>query len=149
MTPQKKGGDGGMIVFDIGCSKGHRFEAWFKDSATYDRQAAAGEVVCPMCGDRHVAKAPMAPRLTRALSRGGEEAGDTTQAIRNTLNALRQAVEANFDYVGDRFADEARRIHYGDTRKRGIYGETTADEARDLHEEGVEFTAVPWGRRDS
>ncbi|MEO5373856.1 MAG: DUF1178 family protein [Alphaproteobacteria bacterium] len=139
-----------MIVFDIDCSQGHRFEAWFRDGATFDRQAADGEVTCPVCGDTHVAKAPMAPRIGRRTSSAGEERqAALAAAVKETLGELRRTVEATCENVGERFAEEARRIHYGEAEKRSIFGEASVEEARELADEGVEFASLPWSRRES
>lgn len=143
-----------MIVFDLCCSQNHRFETWFKDGATSDRQVAAGEVVCPECGDTRIAKAPMAPHLLsrpHLVSRDDAEVREkaaAARAVRETLGEIRRAVETTCDYVGDRFADEARKIHYGEADKRDIYGEATVKEARDLIEEGVQVAPIPWQRRE-
>lgn len=135
-----------MIVFDLKCAHGHVFEAWFRDSAAYDAQARAGEVVCPVCGDVRIAKAPMAPQVAR---RSGEEAPareaapkPAAEAMRR-LRALREHIEKTFDNVGDRFPEEARKIHYGEAERRDIYGEATLDEARALDEEGIAFGILP------
>jgi len=123
-----------MILFNLRCAEGHHFEAWVKDGAAWE-QRAAGAILCPVCGDAEVVKAPMAPRIAR--SRGDDEAA-------RTLRDLRQKIEQNCDYVGDRFAEEARRIHYGESAPRDIYGEASSAEAEDLREEGVTFQQVPW-----
>jgi len=159
-----------MIVFNLRCGGDHVFEAWFKDSATYDRQSAAGEVVCPACGDTKIAKAPMAPRLGKGVgkgnSAGGGEADQTgsppandaqTEAggkaelagkLREAIGELRAHVESSCDYVGPSFAEEARKIHYGETEKRNIYGEASSEEAKSLKDEGVEFGRIPWLPRE-
>jgi len=139
-----------MIVYDLRCRKGHGFEAWFRDSAAYDEQAAAGKVTCPTCGSRRVEKAPMAPRVAKA--RGSDSpAPDQEEKMQGALmraaREIRRKVEESCDYVGPEFAEEARKIHYGETDARGIYGETSDDEARDLHDEGVEFGRIPWPTR--
>jgi hypothetical protein len=144
-----------MILFDVKCAKGHVFEAWFRDSNTADRQMARREVSCPQCGNTRTAKAPMAPRIGKKGT-SNEAKPEATQMtamstkIRKELGELRAKVEANCDYVGGKFAEEARKIHYGETDPRGIYGETSKDEARALTEEGVEFARIPWlPRHDS
>ena len=132
-----------MILFELRCSGEHHFEAWFKDGATYDRQAAAGEISCPNCGDTHIDKAPMAPRLAKA--RG--DAIDAKQAagqLRKMLVDFKHKVQANCDYVGEKFPDEARKIHYGDAEARPIYGEATPDQAQELEDEGVAVARIPW-----
>ena len=157
-----------MILFNLRCAGGHTFEAWFRNGDTYERQAKAKSVACPMCGSHEVEKALMAPRIAT----GGRRAPEApTQAVvpaapegtpdaprvdlskadmakaAEMLRVLREArrlVEANCDYVGERFAEEARRIHYGEIEKHGIYGESTEEEARALAEEGIEFGRIPW-----
>jgi hypothetical protein len=147
-----------MILFDLQCAKKHVFESWFKDSAAYERQAKRGLVTCPYCGSAKVEKALMAPRLsgTRKSRKAKPEgsaspvavaADPTTEnaaELHRQLAQLRRHIETNFDAVGDRFAEEARKIHYGEVAQRSIYGRTTAEEARALEEEGVEFAPVPW-----
>jgi hypothetical protein len=151
-----------MIVFDLTCDKKHVFEAWFKDSATFERQSKKRLVSCAVCGSTHVRKAPMAPRI----STGGEApapepiAAKAPPAPRATLatdpmaakaaelasqlRELRKQIEKNSEYVGPRFAEAARKIHYGEAEKRSIYGEASDEDARELTEEGVEFARVPW-----
>ncbi len=136
-----------MIVFDLSCGDGHCFEAWFRDGDTYEAQAAAGEIACPRCGDTAVAKAPMAPNLARGAARRGTE---EPARVVHGLRALRDQIEKNFDDVGERFPEEARKIHYGEVEQRNIYGQASAEEARELCDEGVEFGPLPWmPRRDS
>jgi hypothetical protein len=136
-----------MIKFALRCDNEHEFESWFRSGDDYDRLAGAGEVPCPVCGDTHVTKALMAPAVGR--SGGGEEkvqlaaVDPRQQKLRAALRELRQKVTENADYVGDRFPDEARKIHYSEAEPRGIYGEATADEARALVDEGVEFHPLP------
>lgn len=138
-----------MILFNLKCAKDHEFEAWFRDGDAFDAQAAAKKISCPLCGSRKVAKAPMAPRIAKRSGKKSELA-EKQAAILQELRELRKKVEANFDYVGDRFAEEARRIHYGEVDARGIYGETSDEEARALNEEGIEFVRIPWlPRHDS
>jgi hypothetical protein len=158
-----------MIVFNLRCGGDHVFEAWFKDSATYDQQSAAGEVVCPACGDTKIEKAPMAPRLGKGVGKGKDTGGEapasnrasesdgTTEStekaelagkLRQAMGELRAHVEKNCDYVGPSFAEEARKIHYGETEKRNIYGEASSEEAESLKDEGVEFGRIPWLPRE-
>ena len=127
-----------MILYNLRCPKEHDFEAWFRDSKVYDDQAEAGEVRCPVCGSKKVTKAPMAPRLTtsKTRQRAAQEVEQAGKA-RRALTELRKHVEKNFDYVGPAFADEARKIHYGETEDRNIYGETDGKDAKALEEEGV------------
>lgn len=137
-----------MIKFELRCPQDHRFEGWFQSGDAYDAQAAAGEIACPVCGDAKISKALMAPSIVRGGKREADDKRKTVMAAAmKQLAELRRQVEENCDYVGDRFAEEARRIHYGETERRDIYGETTEDEARELAEEGVEFARVPWVSR--
>lgn len=141
-----------MIVYQLKCTDGHQFEAWFCDGATYEKQNAAGDVECPVCGDSHISKAPMAPRLVKSRDNAAAGERGAAEVAREFLQAaerLRREVEEKCEYVGDRFAEEARRIHYGETDERGIYGEATGEEAGDLHEEGIKVFRMPRVRRDN
>jgi len=135
-----------MISFNLRCTNGHGFEAWFKDGATFDDQQASNEILCPMCGDETIVKAPMATRIGKPTpSSATEEKMATTMAkMREQLVEMRKQVEEKCDYVGPKFAEEARRIHFGETEHRDIYGEATNDEAEELEDEGVEFARIPW-----
>ena len=132
-----------MILFQLRCGKNHHFDAWFRDNAAFDQQSAASRIACPICGDTGVDKAIMAPRLNKATGQA-LDAPDVARAMRQALGELRQTVAANCDYVGERFPEEARKIHYGETEARPIYGEASRDEARELAEEGIGFQAIPW-----
>ena len=135
-----------MIVYDLKCAEGHQFEAWFRDSAAYE----ADGVTCPICGSGKVEKALMAPNLARGGPRDPAPQVDAGAVrVRRALSELREQVEANCDYVGPRFPEEARRIHYGETDPRGIYGESTAEEADALKEEGVQVHRLPWVSREN
>ena len=142
-----------MIVFDLKCAKGHLFEAWFRDGATFEAQAKAGEVPCPTCGSTKVEKALMAPSLSGAkkkaepkpvMSAKAAKESQNAAEVRKALTKLRQTVEENFDYVGQGFAEEARKIHYGETETRNIYGETSQEDAEALDDEGIEVSRIPW-----
>ncbi|MBP2232331.1 hypothetical protein J2847_005656 [Azospirillum agricola] len=183
-----------MILFALKCTAEHRFEAWFRNGAAYEEQAASHQIACPVCGDTLITKAPMAPRIAKGVAKAAdrnrppEDAAQPTaesappaarpaaqlpvpapaalpapadvvaslppslndaqrEAVAEVMRQLaevRRTVEKNCDYVGDRFAEEARRIHYGETDPRGIYGEASSDEVEELHEEGVAFHRIPW-----
>ncbi|HEY7687189.1 MAG TPA: DUF1178 family protein [Dongiaceae bacterium] len=133
-----------MILFDLKCARDHVFEAWFPNNAAYEKQAKAGAIACPACASRKVEKAPMAPRIGKAPGEKMTAVASEHAEIRKKLVELRSRIEASCDYVGDKFAEEARRIHYGETERRDIYGEASDDEAKELNEEGVEFARVPW-----
>lgn len=139
-----------MILYNLKCRKGHGFEAWFRDSATFDRQAENGEVRCPECGAKKVEKAPMSPRVSGGRSRGTKVgAAHKAVAARTALKELRRQVEENCDYVGPEFAEEARKIHYGETEERSIYGESSDQDAKALTDEGVKFQRIPWLPREN
>ncbi len=140
-----------MILYDLRCKDGHGFEGWFRDSAAYDTQAKARKISCPICGSKKVEKALMAPRLGRRR-READNAPSTPEKVVNVqqaemlkaLRSLRTQIESNCDYVGERFPEEARRIHYGETEQRGIYGEASDGEAEALKDEGITVSRVPW-----
>ena len=147
-----------MIVYKLACKNDHSFEAWFRDSETSEEQLEAAQVLCPVCGSAKVAKALMAPSVVKAKRRAAQPprhlTNDPESASRaefvKALTELRQHVEANCDYVGEGFPEEARRIHYGEIERREIYGEASADEARKLNDEGIEVYGIPWlPRHDS
>lgn len=135
-----------MILFDLDCKDGHRFEAWFRDGPNFDEQATAGAISCPWCGSTEVIKAPMAPHVAKPARREAErlQATPSERKARAVLEAMRDHVESVCDYVGTGFAEEARRIHYGEADGRGIYGEASREEARELRNEGIEFNRIPW-----
>ena len=130
-----------MILFALRCAADHEFEGWFRDGAMFDKQSAGGKITCPQCGNNDVTKAPMAPRVARSRK---TEAAPSPAQLRTALQELRRHVETNCDYVGERFAEEARRIHYGESDPRGIYGETSAEDAAGLADEGIEVSRIPW-----
>ena len=135
-----------MILFDLKCANDHQFEAWFQDSAAFDDQTKAGELTCPVCGDAAIEKALMAPSVTNAKKKGGNAAKAAVHAGQyiKALGELRKHVEENCEHVGDKFAEEARKIHYGESDARNIYGEATEQESTNLKDEGVEFERIPW-----
>lgn len=140
-----------MIRYDLICDKGHEFDGWFRDSAIYDKQARRGFVSCSVCGSSKVEKQLMAPGIPAKSNRKDEGtqkmvAGPVDPRVAmmmKMMREMRQHVEDNADYVGDRFAEEARKIHFAEAEARGIYGEATADEATALIEEGIEVFPLP------
>ena len=134
-----------MIRFSLHCDKDHEFEGWFSSSKDFDDQAERGLVECPVCGSRQVGKSLMAPAV--AVSR---EATARPLAMdpekRDMMRKLRdmvQAVKQNSEDVGDRFADEARKIHHGEAKARGIIGQASTDDAKSLIEDGIEIAPLP------
>ncbi len=134
-----------MVVYDIRCSHDHVFEAWFPDSAAFDAQAKAGHVACPACGDVRVVRAPMAPNIS--TGKGDAERRAAAEHAVKVLTNMREFIENSCDNVGGRFAEEARKIHYGESAPRNIYGRATGDEAEALQDEGIEFGELPWPSR--
>jgi len=152
-----------MIRYTLGCERGHEFESWFQNSSAFDKQKKRGLVSCPACGSGKVEKTIMAPRLARSdivdptpPSPPPAAPAQTTpvktpvaimspheRELRQKLKELRDHVTKNASYVGPRFSEEARKIHYGETEHRSIYGEASPDEAKALHEEGIEFHPLP------
>lgn len=129
-----------MIRYDLRCANGDEFEAWFGSIADYDVQAEKGQVHCPHCGITQVEKAPMAPAVRTSRSKQAQKERAVAMAM---AAKVREHIKDNFDYVGDKFADEARKIHSGESEERAIYGETTPEEARALAEEGVPASPLP------
>jgi hypothetical protein len=140
-----------MIVYDLRCGNDHEFESWFQSSDAFDSLAKARQVACPVCGNTKVTKSLMAPAVsgakkkdadrTKAVSSpAAQQMGQYMQALRE----LRAQVEKNCDYVGEKFPEEARKMHYGEAETRNIYGEASNSEAEALREEGIEFQRVPW-----
>jgi hypothetical protein len=137
-----------MIRYRLQCRHGHGFDAWFRDSAAYDSLRAAGHVACTICGATDVEKALMTPAVaTRERETQPTLSAPPESEAQRALAELRRRIEENADYVGDRFADEARRIHDGDAESRAIWGEATREEARSLLEDGVPVAPLPWMRR--
>ena len=134
-----------MISYSLSCDNQHRFDAWFRSADAFDEQAARGAVSCPICSSTQIGKALMAPAVsTRSSEMVATAQGQPeVQQMRKLLQALRKKVIAEADYVGDRFAEEARKIHFEEVDARGIYGEATRDEVAGLLEDGVEILPLP------
>ncbi|MEJ1977374.1 MAG: DUF1178 family protein [Acetobacteraceae bacterium] len=152
-----------MIHYQLRCGSDHAFDGWFRDSAAFDAQAQRGLLTCPVCGASDVARALMAPAVGKPRTAPHQvEATEPVQSpavpgpgqpvaggalpdqVRAMLQRMRAEVERRCDYVGDGFADEARRIHRGETNARGIYGEATPEQAERLADEGIEIAQIPW-----
>ena len=156
-----------MIRYALVCKQGHGFESWFQDSAAFEKQAKRGLVTCPQCGSAKVEKAIMAPRLSGGTKKRGAliEAPAALAATPETpaapaaapvamvspqerefrakLKELRDHLTKNADNVGTKFPEEARKMHYGETEHRSIFGVASPEEAKDLSEEGIEFHPLP------
>ena len=140
-----------MIRYDLICDKGHEFDGWFRDSTAYDGQARRGLVSCSVCSSIKVEKQLMAPGIPAKSNRKMEAqqklmAGPVDSRSRMLLDMMREvrkSVEANAEYVGGKFAEEARKIHYSEAEKRGIYGEASTGDAKALVDEGIDVHPLP------
>jgi hypothetical protein len=160
-----------MIRYSLACERGHAFDSWFANSSAYDKQTKRGLVACPMCSSTKVEKAIMAPRLTRSdkaidvpapapaaapapappaasapAPQGAEPVAMISpqeRELRSKLKELRDHLTKNAENVGRKFPEQARQMHYGEIEHRSIYGEASPQEAKELHEEGVEFHPLP------
>ena len=130
-----------MIRYALSCADGHEFEAWFRNSGDYDVQVERGLVECPQCGSVEISKQLMAPSVRTA--RKAEATASGAPDFATLARQVQAHIRKNFDYVGDRFADEARAIHKGDAPERLIYGETTAEQREQLADEGVPCAPLP------
>ncbi len=138
-----------MIKYDLRCEQDHEFEAWFPNSGTCDEQMAGGEVLCPHCGSADVRKALMAPSIAKSETVDPERKRAMAMAQKvHLMREFRRYVEENSDNVGADFPEEARRIHYGESEHRNIYGEAKLSEAKELIEEGIDVFPVPGRFRD-
>jgi len=154
-----------MIVFDLKCEFNHIFEGWFSSSRDFEDQCQTGAVECPVCGSSDVTKAVMAPNIGKKSNQSSsaqaifttegdeEQVGYTNlpkhlqQELEGVLNKVRKHVEENCEYVGDSFPEEVRKMHYGETPERGIYGEASHEESLELLEEGIDVIPVPGIRK--
>ena len=143
-----------MIRYDLICDKGHEFDGWFRDSAAFDGQIKRKQVTCSHCGSDMVAKQLMAPgipaksnKAPQTMMAGGVDARN--QKLLEMMREVRRNVAENSEYVGDKFADEARKMHYSEIEKRGIYGEAKPEDAKALIEEGIEVHPLPRLPEDS
>jgi hypothetical protein len=148
-----------MIRYSLACKNGHAFESWFQDSSAFEKQAKRGLVSCPQCGSSDVTKAIMAPQVSDSKRRRRASAEPATaekpadapvaivspqeQALRTKLKELREHLLKNADHVGTRFPEDARKMHYGETEHRSIYGEASPEQAKELAEEGIEVHPLP------
>ena len=150
----------GLKVFDLQCEHGHVFEGWFHSDQSYEQQLAQGELACPVCSSQRVEKQLSAPRLNIRHLRQQRSATETSRSTSGkqpvaapseqeiarlqaeALQQLRTAVRGADD-VGEQFAEEARRIHHGESEERSIRGVASTDELQELHEEGIEVMPIP------
>jgi hypothetical protein len=140
-----------MIRYALICGEGHEFEGWFRDSADCGKQAKSKSIACPFCESTRIEKQIMAPAVSGTKKDAAPEpeklrvaaADPRRAAMVEALREMRKTVTENADYVGDKFPEEARKIHYKEAEARGIYGEASPGEAKELAEEGIEFHPLP------
>ncbi|TCS65093.1 DUF1178 family protein [Varunaivibrio sulfuroxidans] len=136
-----------MILYQLICKDEHSFESWFRDSAAFDELAAARDIECPYCAGTEISKAPMAPRVCKGRQDVDKaarmDAVDVAERLLDAVEVVRRHAEENFEDVGESFAEEARKIHYGEADERGIYGRASEDDAHELEEEGIDFIRLP------
>ena len=131
-----------MIKYSLKCDKDHSFEAWFSDSLNFEKQNKKKLISCPSCSSLEITKNIMAPNIS-SKKKNSNKINQKKDKVEMVLNKVRKHVENNFDYVGDKFSDEARSMHYGEKEEREIYGETTLEDAVELIEEGVNVQPMP------
>ncbi len=131
-----------MIKYNLKCENDHNFDAWFSDSSNFEKQNKKNLIFCPKCSSTKIEKNIMAPNIG-SKKQSYTNALKTEKNIEKIIKNVRKHVEKNYEYVGNKFADEARAIHYGEKEEREIYGETSVEEAVDLIEEGVNVTPLP------
>ena len=140
-----------MIKYSLTCKQQHTFEGWFSNSKDFDDQKQRGLVTCPFCDTPSIEKSLMAPAVSTRKSNVRNETGSATNApitkeytdAMNKIREIRDQVQANSENVGNKFPEEARKIHYGEAEKRGIYGEASPDDVKELVDEGVEIVPLP------
>ncbi|MEN8723254.1 MAG: DUF1178 family protein [Alphaproteobacteria bacterium] len=133
-----------MTTYALVCDKEHEFEGWFRSSSDYDDQLAKKLLSCPYCGSTKITKGIMAPNVATGRRKDAARDEKLQKTVIKALKEVRQHVEQNSDYVGEKFAYEARAMHYGDVEERSIYGEATKDDVEELKEEGIDVASIPW-----
>ena len=130
-----------MIRYTLNCNNGHQFDSWFSDSASFEKLKEKGHLECAICSSKKVEKSLMAPVVTPKKK---ETLLSKQSALEKEIKALKQKIKATATDVGENFSAEARAMHYGEKEEKPIVGKTTIDEARELAEEGIPFTPLPW-----
>ena len=141
-----------MILFDLQCEKNHKFECWFASSANYEEQLKNKMIVCPYCNSTKIQKSLMAPNInTKSTSKNSIKTNKkklSQNNLENQIKKFKKYIEKNTENVGKNFAEEARKIYYGETKSRPIRGESTEKEAKELVEEGIPFSQLPWQSKE-
>ena len=138
-----------MIIYDLKCEKGHTFEGWFKDQQTWTLQNSQKLVSCPVCNSSNIEMIPSSITIMGKDSRAAGKLQEKEISEAKALRMLHQYIDINFEDVGNKFAEIALKIHYGDEEKRNIKGTSTPQEEENLKEEGVQFIKVPLLKMDS
>ena len=137
-----------MILFDLQCDKNHKFECWFASSTKYEEQLKDKMIICPYCNSTKIQKSLMAPNINTKSTSKNSKKNTKKKLVQENLEyqikKFRKYIEKNTDNVGKNFAEEARKIYYGETKSRPIRGESTEKEAQELAEEGIQFSKLPW-----
>ena len=141
-----------MILFDLQCDKSHKFECWFSSSANYEEQLKNKMIVCPYCNSTKIQKSLMAPNINTKItiknSKKNYKKKLEQNKLENQIKKFKKYIEKNTDNVGKNFAEEARKIYYGETKSRPIRGESTEKQAQELAEEGIPFLNLPWHTKE-
>ncbi len=134
-----------MIVFNLVCETcDYSFEGWFDNSAEFMKQKKSKLVTCPSCNSIKIKKALMAPNLTR---KANTKENKIKKTLASNISKLKKIVEKNFDYVGDKFAEEAKKIKYGESKERSIYGEATVEQTKELIDEDIDVLPLPFSSK--
>jgi hypothetical protein len=138
-----------VIIYDLKCEKGHTFEGWFKDRRSWVLQSSEKLISCPVCNSCNVEIVPSSITIMGKDSRVADNLREKELSPFKTLQLLHQYIDKNFEDVGDKFAEVALKIHFGEEEKRNIKGTTTPQEENNLREEGVQFIKIPGLKMDS
>ena len=140
-----------MIKFDLVCENGHIFEASFDDSASFEKQRKKNQIECPFCNSSKISKSVMAPNISDKSTSSAKINREKKKLFSNynkQLNKIKSEIEKNFTYVGKKFPEEARKIHYGEAKDKPIYGEATEKESQELVDEGIALVRLPLSKKE-
>lgn len=138
-----------MIIYDLKCEKGHKFEGWFQDRSAFENQKSQKLITCPVCGNADVEMIPSTISIMAKDTRASRKGSAEEFSLPRALELFREYLNKNFDDVGPKFAEVALKIHHGEEEKRNIKGTTTENEEEALREEGVQFFKIPVPKFDS
>ncbi len=140
-----------MIKYNLKCESNHEFESWFSDSIEFEKLKKKGMLECIFCSSKNIQKSIMAPMISNTKSKKNETGILAKDVLnkKNQLLKLREFVEKNFEFVGDKFGEKAREVYYDKKSKKSIYGTTTLKEKEELLEEGIDLVSIPWVRKDN